>query len=199
MADKQKVIQVPEPDLREVRVTIEGVTPLMTNRFPEETLEDMMNKQGKKASAGRAPRDPDEVFRNSLHSMNGGGPPYGFPGGGVKKAMAAAGYRFAGHAMTEINGAINILGDLLTIEGSEPYRDSRYALLQGKTGTVAHRARFDEWKITVPIRYNASAISLEQVLNLLNLAGFSVGIGSYRPEKKGDFGQFEIKSVEEVG
>lgn len=199
VADKKaKIIEVPQPELWEVWITIEGVTPLLTNRFTEDDLKGIQDKQGRKGNAGRAPRDPDKIFRDSLYSMNSGGPPYGFPASGVKKAMAAAGYRFASHNMTEINGAINVLGDLLKIEGSEPYRDSRYALLQGKTATVAHRGCFDQWSLVVPIRYNASAISVEQILNLMNLAGFSVGIGAYRPEKKGTFGQFRITKVWEV-
>ncbi len=39
-----------------------------------------------------------------------------------------------------------------------------------------------EWtEYTVKIRYNADVISDEQVVNLFNLAGFSVGVGEWRP------------------
>lgn len=192
-----KTIEIPEPVVREVRVVIEGVTPLLCNRFSEEAIAAIEGKQAKKASAGKAARDPEKEFRASLYETGDGG--YGFPAGGVKKAMAAAGYRFAGQAMTETNGAVNLIGDLLPIKGDEPHRDSRNVRLSSGVTSIAYRGRFDSWSIEVPMRYNANAISLEQILNLVNLAGFSVGIGAFRPEKKGLFGQFKIRSVEEVG
>lgn len=199
-----KVIEVPQPDFREVRVTIQGVTPLLCNRWSEEDIEGIRGKQEGKGKIGKAPRDPDKIAHDSLHSMNSGGPPYGFPCSGIQKAMAMAGYRFAGYTTTEINGSLNVIGDLLEITGSKPHRDSRPAKIPGRNSvwTIAHRGCFEEWSIEVPIRYNASVITLEQVLNLLNLAGFAVGIGCYRPESKGTFGQFvmgEVKEEEVVG
>lgn len=200
MTTKEKIIEVPQPDFREVEVVIEGITPLLQNRFTEDAQADIMNKQGGKASVGRKPRNPQDIAHNALHSMNSGGPPYGFPSGGIQKAMAMAGYRFANQKTTEVNGAVNVLGDLLEIEGSEPVRDSRPAKIPGRNGswTIAHRGRFDSWGIRVPIRYNASIITLEQILNLVSLAGFSVGIGCFRVENKGTFGQFRIKEVQEI-
>lgn len=200
MTTKEKIIEVPQPEFREIWVTVEGMTPLLQNRFTEDAQEEIMNKQGGKAKMGRKPRNPEEIAHNALHSMNGGGPPYGFPSGGLQKAMAMAGYRFANQKTTEINGCVNVLGDLLEIEGGEPVRDSRPAKIPGRNGswTIAHRGRFDQWEIKVPIRYNASIMSLEQVLNLISLAGFSVGIGCFRVENKGTFGQFRIKEVQEI-
>jgi len=37
-------------------------------------------------------------------------------------------------------------------------------------------------------------ISDEQVVNLVNTAGFGVGIGEWRIEKKGEHGTFHVKS-----
>lgn len=192
-----KTIEIPEPVLREVRVDIEGVSPLLCNRFSEASIAAIVDKQSKKGTTGKAARDPEAEFRASLYPIDEG--EYGFPASGVKKSLAAAGYRFAGQPMTETYGAINLLADMLPIRGDEPRMDSRMARLPKGPAMMAYRGRFDSWAMEIPIRYNANAISLEQLLNLVNLAGFSVGIGAFRPEKKGIYGQFRIDGVREVG
>ena len=45
---------------------------------------------------------------------------------------------------------------------------------------------------TLDITYNASAITPAQVVNLLNIGGFGVGVGEWRPEKDGGFGRFHV-------
>ncbi len=45
---------------------------------------------------------------------------------------------------------------------------------------------------------NSGAISAEQIANLLNTAGFGVGIGEWRPEKNGSYGRFHVASTEEA-
>ena len=55
---------------------------------------------------------------------------------------------------------------------------------------VRYRAQFWPWEVDLDIRLNQRAISTEQIANLLNVAGFAVGIGEWRPEKDGSFGMF---------
>jgi hypothetical protein len=47
------------------------------------------------------------------------------------------------------------------------------------------------------VTFNAGKFSAEQVLNLLQYAGFSCGLGEWRPEKNGDSGTFEVDKVSE--
>ena len=43
------------------------------------------------------------------------------------------------------------------------------------------------------LEYNAGGeLTLEQIMNVVNLGGYSVGIGEWRPEKDGDFGRYHI-------
>lgn len=54
MADK--VIQIPEIKLSKVVVSIEGTTPLLTNRFGERAMEMIEAKQQKKAKTAKEAR-----------------------------------------------------------------------------------------------------------------------------------------------
>jgi hypothetical protein len=197
---KQRTIEIPEIQLSRLTVTIEGVTPLIVHRFGERSRQAIEDKQQKAARTARPARDPKAEFQDSLYPLaaNGDGQErYGFPAAGVKKALVTAGGRFADEHMTVLRGVLNILSDLLEIRGSEPIMRSDMVRIDGgRTCTIAYRPQFMPWELEVPIIFNATMLSESQVLNLVQIAGFAVGIGDWRPERNGTFGQFAIKGVE---
>ena len=44
------------------------------------------------------------------------------------------------------------------------------------------------------IDYDEEMMQIDTIINLLNRAGFGVGIGEWRPEKDGQFGRFRVKT-----
>ena len=64
-----------------------------------------------------------------------------------------------------------------------------------KTGAadLAFRGEFKQWKSTFTINYIEGIYSIEQIINFINLGGFTVGIGEWRPEKGGSFGRFHVE------
>ena len=62
-----------------------------------------------------------------------------------------------------------------------------------KTGKdLRFRPEFRNWKAKLLIRYDADRVTVEQVANLLNHGGQTVGVGEWRPEKNGTFGMFQV-------
>ena len=59
---------------------------------------------------------------------------------------------------------------------------------------MRYRGEFSNWRVSMKIRYNAAAITVEQIVNLLNVAGFGCGIGERRPSQgcSDMFGMFEV-------
>ena len=103
--------------------------------------------------------------------------------------------------MTFAKGAFHVLGDLLEIKGSKPkMREDIVRLNSGPkpVADIRYRAEFEKWSVEIPVRFNQSAITPEIITNLFNIAGFSVGIGEWRPEKNGAFGMFEVGKKMEV-
>lgn len=65
--------------------------------------------------------------------------------------------------------------------------------LNGATADIRYRGEFRSWEADLTVQFNADLISHEQLVNLFEGAGFSVGVGEWRIEKNGNFGCFEIK------
>lgn len=187
----EKTIEIPEIKLRRMVVSIEGQTPLLTNRFGEKARRAIEDKQQKKAKGPKEARVPDDEFKEACHRLQGGG--YGFPAVGIKKALVVAGGRFADEKMTHLRGVINIMGDLIPIQGPEPTMRSDTVRLQGGVTSIAYRPQFMPWSMEIPVVYNAAMIGEAQILNLFQIAGFAVGFGAWRPECNGVYGQFVLK------
>ncbi len=186
----EKTITIPEINLQSMVVSIVGRTPLLTNRFSEKSIEQIEDKQQHRAKVAKEARNPEAEFRDAAHLISPG--VYGFPAVGIKKALVAAGGRFADEKMTHLRGVINVMGDLIPIVGPAPTMRSDTIRLQGSKSSLAYRPQFSPWAMDVPIVFNAGIIGQAQILNLFQIAGFSVGIGAWRPECNGTFGQFAL-------
>lgn len=189
----ETIIEIPAPSILQAFVEIVGVTPLITNRPSPEAFAAMEAKQQKKAVTPREARDPNQEFLAAQYRDDENR--CCFPAAGVKKAMVHAGGRFTEAAMTHLRGAINIADDLLPILAPAPSMRRDLVRLVGGKRSLAYRPQFWPWRLDIPVTYNAGVISLEQVVNLLTVAGFSVGIGDWRVEKNGIYGQFRVGEV----
>jgi len=52
--------------------------------------------------------------------------------------------------------------------------------------------RFSGWSATFMVSYMESVYSAEQIINIINLAGFGIGIGSGRTS---GFGRYHVENV----
>lgn len=187
MAETRTLV-VPEPDIRELLVRIRGVTPLLCDNGAQALAE---LKQHRAAKAGKKQTVPEEKFESSLYRLDGG---FGFPAAAIARALRDASARFVDkYSGKQVAGAIRIKSTgLLPLVGASKPRLDEAAIITKRRQDIAYRARFDKWEIDVPIVHNASVISAEQILALFTHAGFGVGIGAWRPECNGSYGQFEV-------
>jgi hypothetical protein len=71
--------------------------------------------------------------------------------------------------------------------------DARRAIVQ-KQGIIRHRPRFDEWACEFTIEYDPLLIrNPKLIVDILQDAGNRIGVGDYRPARKGFFGRFLVK------
>lgn len=152
----------------------------------------MEDKQQGNAKAKKAPKDPQADYKGSLYEMPGKPGAYGFPSVAFKKCMVAAARHVDGLKMTELRGAFHVLGEFVEINGTPRMRTDTVRLQTG-VADIRYRGEFVEWSATLTIRYLQTSISPSQLFHLLNVGGFSCGVGENRPEKSGaGYGQFEV-------
>jgi hypothetical protein len=184
-------IILPRPDIQILTVDIRGLSPLISHAWSEKARKMMLDKQTKRATSGREAKDPEADYQASLYPHPDGG--YGFPASAFKNAAVRAG-TYTDTKMTYLRGAFYVLGDLVQIEGQPRMREDMVRVGMG-TADIRYRGEFPEWRAVLKVQYNARAISAEQIINLFRVAGFSVGVGDWRPEKDGSYGRFEVVSA----
>lgn len=184
-------IHIPGIDVRVLELTLVGDSPLICHKWSEKAKQQMLDKQMKKAKQGKEAKDPERDFTESLYPFPNDHGDYGFPSVAFKAAAVGAARYVDGAKMTELRGAFHVLDELSPLEGVPKLREDMVRVGMG-TADLRYRGEFPEWKAFITIRFNARAISPEQIVNLFNVAGFGVGIGEWRPEKDGSYGMFHV-------
>jgi hypothetical protein len=186
----EEVVELKSIRIERINLEIEGDSSLIVHAWSAKAKKEMLDKQMKKAKTAKEAKDPQRDYEEAFYRLPDGKP--GFPTIAFKQAAVSAGGRFSeGLKMTELRGAFFIDGELAEIKGKPNMREDMVRVGMG-TADIRYRPEFKEWKVTLPIKYNADKISLEQLVNLFNLAGFGVGVGEWRPEKDGQYGMFHV-------
>lgn len=183
------------PKLEYVVVTIEGLTPLIRNPWTDKGIEEMEWTQFGGVPRPREFRDREQEYLSRITKDQDGD--YIFPSTGIKKALVAAGGRFADSKMTELRGLFSIPDENVKFQAKQVRRRRDVGVLRNGAPQTIYRPEFSGWTMRVPVLYNTGLLSRDQLVNLFLLAGTSVGIGAWRPERSGPFGQFKPTKVEE--
>lgn len=194
-ATEALLIVLPRPDLREVTIRLVGTSPLISHRWSDKAKQQMLDKQMQRARVAKEAKSPEQDYEDSLYSHPAGG--YGFPAVAFKNAAVSACTQVSGVTKVLARGAFHVLADpdtdLVHIDGEPRMREDMVRIGMG-TADIRYRGEFSTWGCTLHVRYNAGVISAEMLANLFQHAGFSVGVGEWRPEKDGSFGMFELSA-----
>lgn len=183
------VIELPKMDIRTITIGLRGDSPLISHAWSSKAKKEMLDKQMKKAKGAKEAKDPERDYYESLYHLPDGG--YGFPAVAFKSAAVDACSQVDGITKVFARGAFHIVGDMVRIEGDPTMREDMVRIAMG-TADIRFRGEFKQWACEITVRYNAAAISAEQIVNLFNTAGFSVGVGEWRPQRDGSFGMFHV-------
>lgn len=191
----ETIITLPQLEIQRVTVRVVGDSPLIMHKWSDKAKEMMRAKQQKRATQGREAKNPKQEFEDSIHRLPDGTP--GFPAIGFKAAAVTACTSIASVTKISARQAFHVIGDLVPILGSKPKMREDMVRVGMGTADIRYRAEFWPWHADLEIAYNTRALSIEQIMNLLNTAGFGVGIGEWRPERDGQYGRFHCATDEE--
>lgn len=206
MAAKNDVaIELPKLDIRLMEVTVIGDSPLIVHAWSQKAKREMLSKQLKQAKGAKEAKNPVADFESSLYRLADGG--YGFPSIGFKAAAVTACTSVAGITKVAARQAFHILGEdvdvagafdgtmarhnLVRINGAPTMREDMVRVGMG-TADLRYRGEFADWSAKLLVRYNGNVLSESQILNILNVSGFAVGVGEWRPEKDGMSGMYHV-------
>lgn len=209
--ETEKEITLQPIQIKEVEITIIGKTPLIVNNFNEKSKRQILDAQMKKPKEKevRNPVEdgmralywltpmPEEFTEESFAKALEEGARFGFPAKGIKASIVSGAYR---NKMTpdkvSLQGAFLIPDELIEIKYEELIIREDYVRIARGGTDVRFRPEFKNWSMTFKMQYNENAYSLEQLINFINLGGFSCGLGEMRVEKGDNYGSYYVKTEE---
>ena len=207
--NREEIIEIQPITVTHAKVTIEGDSDLVLNKMNAPTVRELTDKRKDKATKLEKP-NVWECIITSMHWRDGTPTDFSEEGFrdtlqnnapcisafGLKKSFGQAVVRNGlDKYSTKFDAGVNIIapGGLVPITFTEHYLDEK--LMSPKRGSpiLARLNRFSGWTATFEIACVETAYSLESVTNIINLAGFGLGIGSGRTS---GFGRYRVKLVE---
>lgn len=187
--EEVKQISLPKLDIKYVTIRVIGDSPLICHAWSKKAKEQMLAKQMKEAKQAKEAKNPQRDYEESLYLLPDGG--YGYPAVAFKNAAVDACSFVDGVTKVVARGAFHIVGDMVKLNGEPRMREDMVRIAMG-TADIRYRGEFPDWSCSITIRYNANVLSDEQIVNLFNVAGFSVGVGDWRPQRDGSFGMYHV-------
>jgi hypothetical protein len=223
-AKKTEVITIKPIEKVTAEVTIVGDSGLIVHAWSEKAKKEMLDaQQGKAKGKKKEFKNPVADFIRSMYWLDGmpnipdgateeeaeeifneaikKGARFGFPAVAIKKAAVSAAYR-QGITKDKVsaNGSFWLTGtedpEFVEIESEEPpvMREDMVRIGLG-TADIRYRGEFKNWKCKCRISYlKDGAFSLENIIAMINLGGFSCGLGEWRTEKGGISGAFHVQT-----
>lgn len=200
-------IQIDRIAAETISVPIVGTAPLIVHNFSEKSKRQMLEaQQGKKKL--KETRDPRAEYEAAFYRIfdttgeAGQIVKYGFPVTAFKAATTgAARFYDKSVSMTALRQFLFMRGiltdgdpqQLVEIHG-EPRMREDVVRLGGpsRSADLRYRPEFPVWSATLEVTYVTSSISRQSVLSLIDAGGLGIGIGEWRPEKRGEFGTYAV-------
>lgn len=189
-----------------IKVTISGITPLLMNRFHEaaEVAVSGGTSVTFKGDKG-TPREQAELKRYS----DAQGRLY-IPGPNIFACIIAAGtFHKAGKSkLTTLRTSLipagvmvdDLVCNLIDADGdplTEWEVDSRSVVIPATGGRImCHRPRVDVWSAAFTLDVDTTMFSPALVRSVVDDAGKKIGLGDFRPARKGPFGRFVVSHWE---
>ncbi len=183
-----------------ITVGIEGITPLLMNRFHEDAQ--IKVEKGTSFSINGDRGTPREQATPKLY-LSAGKPV--MPGPNFFSCLIEAGkFHKAGKKQVTtgrsslIPAAVSVMEVESEITPSLWEVDSRPIVNPATKGRrMCHRPRFDVWKTSFTLDVDADMFDPKFVRQIVDDAGLRIGLGDFRPDRKGPFGRFKVVKWEE--
>jgi hypothetical protein len=192
--------------MKTVNVTITGINPLLIHRFVEQDQQQSSSRKVKIETSNDtrltalsvANRRPDGTHYISsfalVNAMCSAGSNYKMKGSRKSvKFIVPSAVRIQ---TTDCTTTILVKGEPATDVSFEV--DARPVTIPATKGRIMrYRPRYENWSMKFELGILDDLVDVPLAHQLLTDAGIQIGIGDFRPEKRGPFGTFRVTSWEE--
>lgn len=183
---------------------IKGMSPLIQHAWSQKGLDMMRMTAAERKKQVKTARNPEELAEGACYYTDDG--EHGIPLLAFKASLISAAHKDFGLEKTLLRKAFFIpstdSGSVTAMETDGPYIIREDIVRVGANQTdLRYRPQFNSWRVNIVCQVDSELLKDQDIVNLVNRAGFSVGIGDWRPEKGGEFGRFEFDTsmpIEEV-
>jgi hypothetical protein len=183
--------------MKNINCTIEGVTPLLCNRFSDAAMEAATN--GNRISTVGDRGTPREIAETTLYRGHDTKPM--IPQPNLFRCLIDAGkFHKAGKSKITtqktslIPACVDIEGLEIPIKHKDPWTvDTRPVRIPATGGRIlCHRPCFHDWALSFTVLCDETMMPLKLLRQLVDDAGRRIGLGDFRPDCKGPFGKFVV-------
>jgi hypothetical protein len=186
-------------NIREIKFTIVGTSPLIQHAWSQKALRQLRMTAQERRKVPKVARDPDAEAAGAMYTIDD---KPAFPLLALKASMINAAHKDLGIEKTLVKKSFFIPATnperLIEMQCSEPIIREDIVRIGMSQTDIRYRPEFQEWKVNVTAHYDADNLNDGDIVNLVNRAGFGVGVGEWRPEKGGEFGRFVIDTTRPV-
>jgi len=184
-----------------IKCTIAGDAPILCNRFSDAAAEQTSAGTSSAVRSGSKGTPRDQATPKLY--LDGQGHPV-IPGPNIFRAIIDAGrFHKMGKSQITTNKSSLVPAGITLVDLDVPLIvdgkpavwevDSRSVVIPATGGRVmCHRPRFDRWSLTFTLEVDPKMFDETLVRKLVDDAGAKIGLGDFRPARKGPFGRFKV-------
>jgi hypothetical protein len=192
---KEETINIKPLKIGTLKVKVVGTSDLLCEPMDMAVLDRYDKKKSMQNYEKDTMSEEDKAKEKYYYTKDG---KKGFPARAFYNAMIrASSYLFekSDGGMRNIREGVTIQGDILPLKYKKESRVTHWGRTSGmsKAPRKIIRNAFSDWSVELTIQYNQSQLSAENIINVLNWAGFHVGVGGFRKENTGNYGAFTVK------
>lgn len=179
-----------------IAVTIKGISPLLMNRFTEEN--EIAVSKGRSSSTKAKKGTPREQADPKAYRLEDG--TLYIPGTNIFASIIQGGtfFKLGKSKVTTQKSSLIPAGIIMetvncSLNTKDFEVDSRRVVIPATGGAImAHRPRLDDWEGSFSLLVDDEMFEPDFVREIIDAAGSKVGLGDYRPQRKGPFGRFVV-------
>src|SRR6516162_700220 len=181
-----------------IDIKIQGRTPLILNRFTDAAaLAATSGTRGSSAAGDRG--TPREIAESRVYRDGQGRVSIAQPN--VLRCLGDGGsfHKIGKKQVTTqksslVYACLDVAGVMIPIKHKQPWVvDTRPIVIPSTGGRIlAYRPRFDDWELSFEVELDTDTIGVKLFRSIVDDAGKKIGLGDFRPSKKGPYGRFVV-------